>query len=47
MKFQGMSTSEVIGAHNEWFLMIMMANDILEWMKPKVSNICLTDEEKP
>ena len=36
MRFSGASTSEIIGARNEIFLMIMMTNDIWGWMGPKV-----------
>ena len=37
MRFYGASTSEVIDDRNEWYLMIMMANDIQGWMGPKFS----------
>ena len=32
IRFQGASTYQVIGAHNEWLLMIMMANCIYPGM---------------
>ena len=42
----GISTPEIIGTHNEWFLMIMMANDIGDGWGPRF-HICLIVEEKP
>ena len=42
-----MTTSEVIGASNEWFFMNMMANDIRRWMGAKFYDIYLTVEETP
>ena len=47
LRFQGASTSQVIGAHNEWLWMIMMA----KWYSGtfgglKLPDICLIGEEK-
>ena len=46
MRFQGASTSQVIGAHNE--LMSGDENDgQMIFGDLKLPDICLTDEEKP
>ena len=37
MRFYGASTSEVTDDRNEWYFMIMMANDIQGWMGPEFS----------
>ena len=35
IKFQDVSTSEIIGIRNDCFLMIMVANNIRGWIGPK------------
>ena len=47
LKFKGASTSQVIGARNEWWWMIMMAKWYSGTLGPKLPDICLTGEEKP
>ena len=39
--------AHAIGARNELFFMIIMANDIRGWMRPKFSRLCLTVENNP
>ena len=45
--FYGASTSKIIGARMQWFLMIMMANDIRRWMWPVFPTFVLRLRKKP